>query len=70
MASRCREVDLRSSSSNMSVAELNSEVVDKYIEEEVSCHRLVEVNFHCAGSVHISKLGVIPTKHQPGKWRI
>ena len=67
---RGREVDLRSSSSNMSAAELNSEVVDRYIEGEVSCKRLVEVQSHCAGSVHVSKLGVIPKKHQPGKWRM
>ena len=54
----------------MTAAELNSEVVDRYIEEEVSCNRLVEVQSHFAGSVHISKLGVIPKKHQPGKWRM
>ena len=65
-----REKDLRSSSSNMSAADLNSEVVDRYIEEEVSNNRLVEVQPHFAGSVHISKLGVIPKKHQPGKWRM
>ena len=63
-------MDLHSSSSNMSAAELNSEVIDRYIEKEVLCNRLVEVQSHCAGSVHVSKLGVIPKKHQPGKWRM
>ena len=67
---RCKEVDLRSSSSNMSAAELNPEVVNRYIKEEVSCHRLFEVNSLGAVSVHVSKLGVIPKKHQPGKWRM
>ena len=54
----------------MSAAELNSEVVDRYIEGEVSCKRLVEVQSHCVGSVHVSKLRVIPKKHQLGKWRM
>ena len=63
-------MDLHSSSSNMSAAEFNSAVVDKYIKEEVTCNWLVEVQSHCAGSVHVSKLGVIPKKHQPGKWRM
>ena len=54
----------------MPAANLNANVVDKYILEERNHSRLVEVQPSQAGDVHVSKIGVIPKKRQPGKWRL
>ena len=61
---------LQSSSRNMSAAYANPAVVDKYIMEEVAHGRLVQVQPPLSSSIHISRMGVIPKKHQPGKWRL
>ena len=62
--------ELRSASSNMFSAVLHPEVINKYLREEVEANRLVEVP--CAGidTIHISRFGAIPKKHQPGRWRL
>ena len=62
--------DLRSSYQNISAAQLNASVVDKYLKEELECGRLVEVPSGRTGDIHVSKLGVILKWHQPGKWRM
>ena len=62
--------DLGSSTRNMPAAYSNSSVVDKYLKEEQEYGRLVVVECMQAGDIHVSKLGVIPKKHQPGKWRL
>ena len=56
--------DLRSILQNMPAANLNADVVDKYILEERDHSRLVEVQPSQAGDVHVSKIGVIPKKRQ------
>ena len=62
--------DLRSSTRNVLATYSNSSVVDKYLKEELEHGRLVVVESMQAGDIHVSKLGVIPKKHQPGKWRL
>ena len=54
----------------MLAAYSNSGIVDKYLKEELESSRLVEVQSPLAEVIHTSKLGVIPKKHQPGKWRL
>ena len=54
----------------MVAAYSNSSVVDKYLKDELERSRLVEVQSPLAEVIHTSKLGVIPKKHQPGKWRL
>ena len=63
------EVRLRSASRNMRSAEDNGEVVEQYLAKECELGRVVgplEPN----DSVHVSRFGVIPKPHQPGKWRL
>ena len=67
---RASKDGLQSSSRNMSAAYSNAGVVDKYLKEELECGRLVQVHPPSASIIHISKMGVIPKKHQPGKWRL
>ena len=54
----------------MPAAYSNTDVVDRYLKEELDQGHLIPVQPPLAGNVHISKLGVIPKKHQPGKWRL
>ena len=61
---------LQSSFTNMPSADLHPEVIDRYIQDELECNRLVEVPYSNASLVHISRFGAIPKKHQPGKWRL
>ena len=67
---RARKQDIRSSSHNMPAAYSNTDVVDRYLKEELDHGRLVPVQPPLASDVHVSKLGVIPKKHQQGKWRL
>ena len=62
--------DLRSTTRNMLAAYNNSSVVNKYLKEELEYGRLMKVQPPLASLIHVSKLGVIPKKHQPGKWRL
>jgi hypothetical protein len=48
----------------------NSNVVNKYLKEELEYSCLVKVQSPLAGFVHVSKLGVIPKKHQPMEIRL
>ena len=46
----------------------NPVVIDKYLSEERSGNRLIgplEPN-----GIHLSRFGVIPKGHTPGKWRL
>ena len=56
---------------NMLSAELNPEVVDAYLAKEIAAGRVVALSAeHQLTEVHISRFGVIPKPHQPGKWRL
>ena len=57
-------VVLRSATRNMLAADLHPTVIENYLSNELSCSRLVEAP---SALVYVSKLGIIPKKHQPGK---
>ena len=55
---------------NISSAEQNPDVMQKYLAKEKALGRVVVVNPEDCGPIHINHFGVIPKKHQPGKWRL
>ena len=60
-----------SATSNMKSATENAEVIDKHLAKEVGLGRVVHIPAVRPGlQVHTSRFGVIPKKHQPGKWRL
>ena len=62
---------LRSATRNMGSAVQNPRVVTEYLRKERQAGRVlgpVEGAARC--SVHLSRFGVIPKPHQPGKWRL
>ena len=64
-------MSLKSAAQNMSSASLQPSVIDDYLHGELAKGRIA-----CPFSsplllhLHISRFGVIPKKHQPGKWRL
>ena len=60
------EVQLRSVSRNMQSAEDNAEVVEQYLVKECGLGRVIGP-LALDDSVHVSRFGVIPEPHQPGK---
>ena len=55
----------------MTSATDNPEPVDKYLTKEVTDQRVIgPLPMGVAALVHISRFGVIPKRHQPGKWRL
>ncbi len=67
-----RGTPLRSASSNKPSALLHPEVVSAYIRRELALKRMLgpfpTEGFH--PDLHISKVGVVPKGHEPGKWRL
>jgi len=60
-----------SAGANMKSASDNPSVIDEYLDKEVKLGRVLgplEPNLH--PQVHINRFGVIPKKHQPGRWRL
>ena len=62
--------NIQSSNRNMPAAYANSDVVDRYLKDDLEYGRLVPVHPPLVSEIHLSKLGVIPKKHQPGKWHL
>ena len=62
-------VKLRSASRNMRSAEENPEVVEQYLAKECGLGRVVGP-LEPDVRIHVSRFGVIPKSHQPGKWRL
>ena len=61
----------RSAAHNIQSATTHPEPIEKYIREEVSAGRIIgPLSSHWRQSVHVSRFGVIPKPHQPGKWRL
>ena len=60
---------LCSSQRNMRSAIANPTVIKSYIDEEVKVGRLVLTDTPNT-QVHIGSFGIIPKRHQPGKWRL
>ena len=56
-------------SKNMRSAGDHPEPIDEYIEGEINTGRIIKLRNELTG-VHVSRLGVIPKPHQPGKWRL
>ena len=64
-------ITLKSAKTNMQSARLHAEVVDDYLQTEISLG-------HVAGPFlaeairggHASRFGVIPKNHQPNKWQL
>ena len=54
---------------NMPSAEQNPEVVTAYLEKELQESRLLQL-WSLPASIHTSRFGVIPKRHQPGNWRL
>ena len=62
-----------SSPRNMKSASEHPEPIDRYIREEVAARRIIgplalAEELNC--KIQISRFGVIPKPHQPGKWRL
>ena len=55
----------------MCSAALNPQVIDKYIKQESDAGSIISTFPKAvAPTVHINQFGVIPKKHQSGKWRL
>ena len=55
---------------NISSAEQSPNVVQKYLAKKKALGRVNVVNPEDCGPIHINCFGVIPKKHQSGKWRL
>ena len=61
---------LKSAKSNKASANQHSEVIDRYLANEVSLGRVAgPFSSPPFPNLHVSSFGVIPKKGQPGKWR-
>ena len=64
-------VSLKSAAQNMSSASLQPLVIDDYLHRELAKGRIAgPFSSPLLPHLHISRFGVIPKKHQPGKWRL
>jgi len=62
---------LKSASGNMASALQNPQVIDNYLQSEVQLGRVAGPFSESPLPVlHVSRFGVIPKRHQPGKWRL
>ena len=64
-----RTQELRSAHRNMPSAGLHAQVVDEYLAKERRSHRFIGP-LRGASNLHISRIGVIPKGHTPGKFRL
>ena len=62
---------LHSASQNMLSAKQNPEVIEDYLSKENTAGNILgPFTAGTAPRVHINRFGVIPKRHQPGKWRL
>jgi len=62
---------LKSATKNMLCAYQHTEIVEEYLYKEVEAGNILgPFPTHLAAQIHINRIGVIPKKHQPGKWRL
>ena len=65
------EAILRPASRNMESAKQHPDVINEYLQKETHQSNIVgPFPLHKSPQVHINRFGVIPKKHQPGKWRL
>ncbi len=66
-----RAVSLKSAKRNMRSAAEEPKVVDSYLAKERAAGRIIgPLSLPGGEGVHVSRFGVIPKPHQPGKWRL
>ena len=64
-------VSLQSAVHNMPSASLQPSVIDQYLLSELEKGRVADpFLISPIPNLHVSRFGVIPKKHQPGKWRL
>ena len=65
------EAPLRSAPNNLHSAKLHPEVIDDYIASEIGERRMLGP-FHPGEipGLHVSRMGVVPKGHTPGRWRL
>lgn len=64
-------VPLKSAGRNMLSAKKNPQIIEEYIQKEAAQGNIMgPFPVQTAPRVHINRFGVIPKKHQPGKWRL
>ena len=64
-------VSLKSATENMPSASLQPSVIDDYLLTELAKGRVAgPFSYPPLPHLHISRFGVIPKKHQPGKWHL
>ena len=62
---------LKSAKQNMLSAKKNPEVVASYLQSELANGNIIgPFPLHALPDMHINRIGTIPKKHQPGKWRL
>ena len=62
---------LKSATGNVALALLNPQVIDNYLQSEVQTGRVAgPFSQPLLPVLHVSRFGVIPKRHQPGKWRL
>ena len=62
---------LKSAAGNMASALLNPQVINNYLQSEVQFGRVAgPFSQPPLPDLHVSRFGVIPKHHQPGKWRL
>ena len=66
-----RSKGLTSAKKNMQSAAQNPEVIEEYLQKEMEKGNILgPFSPSMMPVVHINRFGVIPKKHQPGKWRL
>ena len=60
----------RKRAKNMRLASEHPEPIDNYVQTERREGRLIRAPDRAATQIAISRVGVIPKPHQPGKWRL
>ena len=64
-------ISLKSATSNMPSALLQPSIIDSYLQNELHKGRIAgPFPTPPLPNLHTSRFGVIPRKHQPGKWRL
>lgn len=58
-----------SAAKNMHSARAHPEPIDCYVREELGGGHILRISGGEVG-IHVSRFGVIPKPHQPGKWRL
>ena len=62
---------LKSAAGKMALALLNPQVIDNYLQSEVQTGRVAgPFSQPPLPVLHLSRFGITPKRHQPGKWHL